>query len=320
MTGAPRSDALLGPSLTATLTRFRPPARDSEAALPCLARDLRGSRRRRDSPAREPQGARRPSGGRPAGGSDAPAWRGLADLHRPAARQPSWRGRRQAAGLHRGLERDRAGRQRRQGRDRRHDDLDARAGFRQARAALRPRMPAIPRRAPRSSCSASTSTACLVRTAAHWPKWRAPTASAAPSISTRLALATAHPGELSRDWLAGHESRAPRRRPRSLRDCRAERGQPQAGMDWVEAAPRRADDRLCGAARALEPGARPAPWRRSATSIPPTSALDFNSLPFFTAAGVLQIPVHPFSPERFAVHQEDAGLGPPGSRRCCITS
>jgi hypothetical protein len=39
--------------------------------------------------------------------------------------------------------------------------------------------------------------------------------------------------------------------------------------------------------------------------------LDFDSLPFFTPAGVVQIPVHPFSPERFAIHQEDAGLGPP---------
>src|SRR6201999_679043 len=41
--------------------------------------------------------------------------------------------------------------------------------------------------------------------------------------------------------------------------------------------------------------------------------LDFDSLPFFTDSGVLQIPVHPFSPERFAIHQEDAGLGPASS-------
>jgi len=36
-------------------------------------------------------------------------------------------------------------------------------------------------------------------------------------------------------------------------------------------------------------------------------------MPFFTPAGILQIPVHPFSPERFTIHEEDAGRGPPGS-------
>jgi hypothetical protein len=38
VTGAPRADALLGPGIVATLTRFRPPDRDHEVALPCLAR------------------------------------------------------------------------------------------------------------------------------------------------------------------------------------------------------------------------------------------------------------------------------------------
>ncbi len=42
--------------------------------------------------------------------------------------------------------------------------------------------------------------------------------------------------------------------------------------------------------------------------------LDIDSLPFFTPSGVLQIPVHPFSPERYAIYLEDAGLGPPGAR------
>ncbi len=43
VTGAPKADGLLGPSVTATLTRFRPPDRDREAVLPCLARIFDGS-------------------------------------------------------------------------------------------------------------------------------------------------------------------------------------------------------------------------------------------------------------------------------------
>lgn len=43
VTGAPKADALLGSSVTGTLTRFRPPDRDCEAALPCLARIFNGS-------------------------------------------------------------------------------------------------------------------------------------------------------------------------------------------------------------------------------------------------------------------------------------
>jgi hypothetical protein len=41
--------------------------------------------------------------------------------------------------------------------------------------------------------------------------------------------------------------------------------------------------------------------------------LDFDSPPFFTDAGVLQVPVHPFSPERLTIYKEDAGLGSPGA-------
>lgn len=37
-------------------------------------------------------------------------------------------------------------------------------------------------------------------------------------------------------------------------------------------------------------------------------SLDFDSLPFRTPSGVLQIPVHPFSPERAFVYAEDHGL------------
>lgn len=40
-------------------------------------------------------------------------------------------------------------------------------------------------------------------------------------------------------------------------------------------------------------------------------ALDFDSLPFHTPGGVLQIPVHPFSPERAAVFRAEMGLPPP---------
>lgn len=39
--------------------------------------------------------------------------------------------------------------------------------------------------------------------------------------------------------------------------------------------------------------------------------LDFDSLPFRTEAGVLQIPVHPYSPERASVFAEESGRPPP---------
>lgn len=42
-------------------------------------------------------------------------------------------------------------------------------------------------------------------------------------------------------------------------------------------------------------------------------ALDFDSLPFRTPSGVLQIPVHPYSPERDFVYAEEQGLAPPTS-------
>lgn len=41
-------------------------------------------------------------------------------------------------------------------------------------------------------------------------------------------------------------------------------------------------------------------------------ALDFDSLPFRTAKGLLQIPVHPYSPERASVYAHENGLPPPG--------
>jgi hypothetical protein len=41
--------------------------------------------------------------------------------------------------------------------------------------------------------------------------------------------------------------------------------------------------------------------------------LDFDSLPFLTPEGILQIPVHPFSPERYLIAHEEQGLGPPSA-------
>lgn len=40
-------------------------------------------------------------------------------------------------------------------------------------------------------------------------------------------------------------------------------------------------------------------------------AFDFDSHPFRTSGGVLQIPVHPYSPERAVAYAEDLGLSPP---------
>lgn len=40
-------------------------------------------------------------------------------------------------------------------------------------------------------------------------------------------------------------------------------------------------------------------------------AIDFDSLPFRTRSGILQIPVHPYSPERSTVHASESSLPPP---------
>ena len=42
-------------------------------------------------------------------------------------------------------------------------------------------------------------------------------------------------------------------------------------------------------------------------------ALDFDSLPFRSDAGVLQVPVHPYSPERAVVWAREQGLAPPSA-------
>jgi peptidoglycan/xylan/chitin deacetylase (PgdA/CDA1 family) len=46
-------------------------------------------------------------------------------------------------------------------------------------------------------------------------------------------------------------------------------------------------------------------------------ALDFDSLPFRTPAGILQIPVHPYSPERAFVYMEEHGLPTPTPESIC---
>ena len=312
VTGAPRADALFGPSVIATLTRFRPPARDREAALPCLARVFEGSG----------AGEIRLHENRKARGGN------LADVRAAVLTRAHGQGWLIFTGLplatHLGAVGDSLRTfteasnvtervaDRRQGRTRRHHDLDARAGLRQARPALCPHRALPERGAPRCSCSASTSMACSAPTAARSPKWRTPMGSEARSTSTRL-WATMYPGDLSRDWLATTKI-AHHADVHDLFDTAEQNvANLQGGMDWVE---QHLGVRTTGyvAPRGLWNHALDQAMASLGHVYSSDFGLDFDSLPFFTHAGVLQIPVHPFSPERFAVHQEDAGLGPPSSR------
>lgn len=45
--------------------------------------------------------------------------------------------------------------------------------------------------------------------------------------------------------------------------------------------------------------------------------LDFDSLPFRTPAGVLQVPVHPYSPERARVYASEQSIAPPTAEEIC---
>jgi peptidoglycan/xylan/chitin deacetylase (PgdA/CDA1 family) len=126
------------------------------------------------------------------------------------------------------------------------------------------------------------------------------------------ALCTAFPGDLSHDWLRSHEV-AHHGDAHDLYETAGEnRTNLQRGMAWVE---KRLGVRTTGyvAPRGLWNHALDQAIAELGHVYSSDFGLDFDSLPFFTPAGVLQIPVHPFSPERFAIHQEDAGLGPPSS-------
>lgn len=133
------------------------------------------------------------------------------------------------------------------------------------------------------------------------------------SFYFNASLCRAHPGTLSREWLSGHEIGHHGDRHDVFDTCCDNAANLRAGMDWL-ARELGGCGLGCVAPRGLW---NPALDRAMAELAVPYSSdfgLDFDGLPFVTPAGVLQVPVHPYSPERHRIYREDCGLGPPGAR------
>jgi peptidoglycan/xylan/chitin deacetylase (PgdA/CDA1 family) len=126
-------------------------------------------------------------------------------------------------------------------------------------------------------------------------------------------LCEAYPGELSGEWLRGHEIGHHADIHDLFETAEQNEENLRGGMDWVT---QRLGVVTTGyvAPRGLwNPGLDQA-MARLGHIYSSDFGLDFDSLPFFTDSGILQIPVHPFSPERLAVFKEDEGMGPPGGK------
>lgn len=133
------------------------------------------------------------------------------------------------------------------------------------------------------------------------------------SFYFNASLCRAGPGELARDWLATHEVGNHADVHDLFDDAEANRANLRGGLDWLA-------QQLGGeptgyvAPRGLWNNALDAAMADLGVTYSSDFGLDIDSLPFFTPHGILQVPVHPFSAERFAVHQENAGFGPPSPR------
>jgi hypothetical protein len=125
-------------------------------------------------------------------------------------------------------------------------------------------------------------------------------------------LCDAHPGELSAEWLEGHEIGHHGKRHDLFDTVEENRENLLGGIEWVE---RRLGVRTTGfvAPRGLWNGALGIALRELGHRYSSDFGLDFDSLPFLTPEGILQIPVHPFSPERYLIAHEEQGLGPPSA-------
>ena len=131
------------------------------------------------------------------------------------------------------------------------------------------------------------------------------------SFYFNAALCRAFPGELSRDWLDGHEIGHHGDAHDLFETLEENRQNLLGGIAWVEeqlgvrptsfVAPRGMWNAALGNA-----------LRELGHTYSGDFGLDFDSLPFMTPEGILQLPVHPFSAERYAIFREDSGLGAPG--------
>ena len=309
ITGAPRADAILGPSIAATLTRFRPPARDCDAAMPCMARifDGQGEGEIRLHENRKARGGRladvRPAVLTRSHGRGWFVFTGLPLARHLAAAGDSLRVFTAASNVtERVATADKA------------EIADAmtwmllaafaKAGLPFVRLARYPR-------AARSVFLFRVDVDGLFGRNCRTLAEIAEAHGVAGSFYFNASLCRAHPGELSRDWLGNHEIAHHAEAHDLFDSVEDNRANLLGGMDWVEA---QLGVRTTGyvAPRGLWNPALDRAMADLGHVYSSDFGLDFDSLPFFTEAGVLQIPVHPFSPERHAIHQEDAGLAPPG--------
>lgn len=311
VSGAPADEALFGPSVTASLLRFRPPGRDREAVMPCLARLFDGTG----------EGECRLHENRKARAGQ------LADMRPAVLARPHGRGWLVFTGLPLAQHLAAGGDCLRAFSDTSNvtervasvdkaEVADTLAWMlRQAFTRLGlpyVRLARFPDAAP-SVFLFRVDVDGLFGDNCRRIAELAQAHGIAGSFYFNASLCRGHPGALSRDWLAGHEigHHADRH---DLFDTQAEnRENLLSGMDWVE---RNLGVRTTGyvAPRGLWNHALDAAMAELGHIYSSDFGLDFDSLPYLTPAGVLQVPVHPFSPERYAIHQEDAGLGPPGAR------
>lgn len=310
ITGAPRADALLGPSTTATLTRFRPPDRDREAAMPCLARVFDGPgegevRLHENRKARSGNLADvRPSVLTRAYGRGWLIFTGLPFAQHLAAVGDSLRTFTEASNVtERVASVDKA---------EIADTMTWMLGHAFAKLGLPfVRMARYPQGG-RSIFLFRVDVDGLFGRNCRTIAELAEAQGIQGSFYFNASLCRSHPGDLSRDWLGAHEIGHHADLHDLFDSVEDNRANLRGGMDWVD---HELGLRTTGyvAPRGLWNNALDQAMAGLGHVYSSDFGLDFDSLPFFTPAGVLQIPVHPFSPERLAIYQEDAGLGPPSS-------
>jgi hypothetical protein len=311
VTGAPANDALFGPSCTVSVTRFRAPSRDREALMPCLARLFSGPG---EGEIRQHENRKLRSGR-------------LADVRAAVLSRPFNRGWVIYTGLPLAEHLSAAGdclrtftessnlTERVSSTDKAEivDTMVSmlrqafdKAGLPYVRLALFPG-------AAKSVFLFRVDVDGLFGSHCRDIAELAQAHGVRASFYFNAALCRAYPGDLSSEWLQEHEI-GHHADVHDLFDSVAEnRANLLSGMAWVEqqlgvrttsyVAPRGLWNRALDTAMADLGHVYSSDF-----------GLDFDSLPFFSPAGVLQIPVHPFSPERFAIHHEDSGLGPPSAR------
>jgi peptidoglycan/xylan/chitin deacetylase (PgdA/CDA1 family) len=311
VTGAPANDALFGPSCTVSVTRFRAPSRDREALMPCLARLFAGAG---EGEIRQHENRKLRSGR-------------LADVRAAVLSRPVNRGWVIYPGLPLAEHLSAAGDCLRTFTD--SSNLTERVSstdkaeivdtmvsmLRQAfdKASLPyvrlARFPGAAKSVFMFRVDVDGLFGSQCRDIAELARAHGVRA----SFYFNAALCRAYPGDLSADWLQAHEI-GHHADVHDLFDTVSEnRANLLSGIAWVEqqlgirtssyVAPRGLWNRALDTAMAELGHVYSSDF-----------GLDFDSMPFFTPAGVLQIPVHPFSPERLAIHQEDSGFGPPSAR------